>query len=49
MKWADIKKVRQMKLLDFTKWQGSQDFIFTDLFIMAKSWYHTPEDSKYFN
>lgn len=49
MKWADIEKVCQMKLLCFTKTQSSQDFIFSGLFIMTKSWYHTPDDRDRFN
>lgn len=46
MEWADIKKMCQMKLLTFTEWQSSQDFIFTGLFIMAKSRYHAPTNRK---
>ena len=33
-----------MKLLGFAKCQSSQDFIFTGLFIMAKSWNYAPEN-----
>ena len=45
MEWADIKQVRQMILLDFTKRQSSQNFFLTSLFIMAKGRNYTP-DSK---
>lgn len=49
MEWTDIEKVCQMELLCFTKRQSSQDFIFRGLFIMTKSWYHTPDDRDGFN
>ena len=48
MERANIEKVCQMKLLCFIKSQSSQDFIFSGLFIVTKSWYHTPNDRNCF-
>ena len=49
MEWTDIEKVCQVELLCFTKRQSSQDFIFSGLFVMTKSWYHTPDERDSFN
>ena len=46
MEGTDIKKMCQMKLLTFAKWQSSENFLLSGLFIMAKGWDHFPRGRK---